>query len=156
MVSVGAAGAANITFSSIPSTYKHLQLRYLALPSTSGTKYSTLRLNGDTTTANYRYHFLNGDGGTATAGSAQNAYSGVYYSTTAGGVAIIDILDYSNTNKNTTTRELNGSDNNGSGEVMLISNLWMNTAAVSSITLAINSGNFAQHSSFALYGIKGA
>jgi hypothetical protein len=37
-----------------------------------------------------------------------------------------------------------------------MSGLWMNTAAITSITILPNADNFAQYSSFALYGIKGA
>jgi hypothetical protein len=67
---------------------------------------------------------------------------------------VIDILDYANTNKYKTTRSFSGADNNGSGFVQFMSGLWMNTAAITSITILPNSDNFAQYSSFALYGIK--
>ena len=70
---------------------------------------------------------------------------------------VTDILDYTDTNKLTTVRTLGGYDVNGAGQFGLFSNLWNNTAAVSTITLRIVGGtNFAQYSEFALYGIKGA
>lgn len=141
---VGAGGTSTITFSSIPSTYKHLQLR------ASGANGGTIRFNGDTTTTNYRYHYLSGDGATAGSGTAQNAYWPVSGSVNRT-VDILDILDYSNTSKNKTLRTLGGWDNNGSGEVWISSDLWLNTAAISSIVI---SGTFAQYSSFALYGVK--
>jgi hypothetical protein len=150
----GAGSSGICTFSSIPATYKHLQVRYSILPSAAN-NYSTLRFNGDTTTANYRYHYLYGDGSTTGAGSAQNAYSGSYNSTTHTGIGVLDILDYANTSKNKTTRELCGFDANGSGTAYFISNLWMNTAAINQITFTLNSGNFATGSKIALYGIKG-
>jgi hypothetical protein len=72
------------------------------------------------------------------------------------GVAIVDILDYANTSKNTTTRVLSGWDNNGSGIVSFNSGLWVNTAAVNSITLRQGEGTqFASNTTAALYGIKG-
>lgn len=152
----GTGSSAVITFSSIPSTYKHLQIRYSVLPSVSTGNFSTLRFNGDTTTSNYRYHYLLGSGsGSGNAGTAQNAYSGTYDSSTAPGVGVLDILDYADTNKYTTTRELAGNDNNGSGQIYLFSNLWMNTNAVNSVTFTLYSGNFTTSTKFALYGIKG-
>jgi hypothetical protein len=68
--------------------------------------------------------------------------------------SVLDILDYSNTNKYKTLRALDAGDSNGSGNMEILSNLWMNTAAITSITLTLDSGNFTQYSSFALYGIK--
>jgi hypothetical protein len=150
----GSGSTGICTFSSIPSTYKHLQIRYTILPS-AASNYSTLRFNGDTTTTNYRYHYLAGDGSNVSAGSAQNAYSGSYDSTTYAGVGVLDILDYGNTSKYKTTRELDGFDANGSGNVYMMSNLWMSTAAINSITFTLNSGNYSTGTKIALYGIKG-
>jgi hypothetical protein len=70
-------------------------------------------------------------------------------------VSVIDILDYANTNKNTTVRTLQGRDTNGTGILALNSGAWYNTAAVTSITLAARVYNPTSISSFALYGIKG-
>ena len=67
-----------------------------------------------------------------------------------------DILDYKDTTKYTTMRGLAGQDSNGSGGVELVSGLWMNTAAVTAISVTPNTGTFQQYTSFALYGIKRA
>jgi hypothetical protein len=72
------------------------------------------------------------------------------------GTAVFDLLDYTNTSKYKTTRSLTGHDKNGSGLIVLYSGLWLNTAAVTSITVLPNTGNFNQYTSAALYGIKGA
>lgn len=152
----GTGSASSIEFTSIPGTYQHLQLRYSALSTVTTSTYFDLRFNGDNTTSNYRYHALSGDGATASSGTAANAaYSGDVSSSTAPGVAVIDILDYANTNKNKVWRELSGNDRNGSGAVYLISNLWMSGSAITSIKLTISSNNIATGSIFALYGIKG-
>jgi hypothetical protein len=42
------------------------------------------------------------------------------------------------------------------GEAFFMSSLWMSTSAITSIKLYPNTGNWAQYSHFALYGIKGA
>ena len=149
--------ASSVTFSSIAATYTHLQIRCMALMSASDNDYR-LQLNGDTAT-NYSRHFLLGDGATASAGAAASTsvilvgYNAATYTNSTG--AIIDILDYADTNKYKTVRSLGGVDKNGGGYAFLFSGNWRNTAAVTSITLAPATGTFNQYSSFALYGIKG-
>ncbi len=164
-VTVGSGGSSAITFSSIPSTYQHLQVRMLFRDTRAVVgDYASLQFNSDTG-SNYALHLLSGSGASAAAGGYSSQTS-IDISRVAGssatasvfGAAILDILDYANTNKYTTTRSLGGVDNNGSGEIVLNSGLWMNTAAVSTITIKAQAGsaNFSQYSSFALYGIKGA
>ena len=145
----------SITFSSIPSTYTHLQVRALML--TTSASNIVARFNSDSGT-NYAQHQLTGDGSSAAAGSQTSTGSPYFgYTNTQPGVMIIDILDYANTNKYKTSRILTGSDANGSGYVLLRSALWQNTNAVTQIDITVNGGaNFNQYSSFALYGIKSA
>jgi hypothetical protein len=155
-VTVGAGGASTITFSSISSTYKHLQMRILVK---DGGGNVPMRFNGDTGN-NYANHYINSDGASVSAG-ALTAHGTLYASlyspqgvASTFGASVVDILDYANTNKYKTTRFLAGGDVNGGGNVQLVSGLWMNTSAISSIVLT-GASNFAQYSSFALYGIKG-
>ena len=152
-VNVPSGGASSITFSSIPSTYKHLQLRSMVLaPSLGGS--GVLRFNSDSA-ANYSEHFIEGTGATISVNNGINM-TGVDYpfitgNTTSPGVSILDILDYANTNKYKTLRNLDGADNNGSGYISFVSYAWRSTSAVSTITIT---GTFNQYSTFALYGIK--
>jgi hypothetical protein len=153
---VGAGGQTTITFSSIPSTYKHLQIRGLT-KATGASNVGFIRFNSD---ANGVYHQLIGDGATVTAdrgtGNSDVGYffvPGNSFGTNVFGGLVMDILDYANTNKNKVTRDLSGVDANGSGSIVFTSGLWINTAAVTSISIR-TSGNFAQYSSFDLYGIK--
>lgn len=161
---VGAGGSSTITFSSIPSTYKHLQIRCLARTNrTSGaTDYLKLRYNSDSG-SNYAIHLLYGNGSSVTAlgfssqseNWIQRAASDADTSSVFGGV-VIDLLDYANTSKYKTMRNLGGIDGNGSGLIYLASGLWQNTAAISTITILPGEGtSINQYSSFALYGIKG-
>lgn len=160
---VGAGGASTITFSSIPSTYTHLQVRALARTDRTPTAYDypAMRFNSDTG-SNYGIHYLEGDGSSVISGGS-TSLSSIYLSeiTSAGATAsifgefIVDILDYANTNKNKTTRLLGGYDKNGGGLMIFRSGLWLNTAAISTITIIPLTGpNFVQYSSFALYGVK--
>lgn len=154
-VTVGSGGSSTITFSSIPSTYKHLQVRALYLENGS---YADIRmqLNSDTG-SNYAWHFLYGDGSSAGASATSNGTNmdiATGGTSTYPGVFVADILDYTNTNKYKTVRTLGGADGNGTGYVDLTSGLWLNTAAVSTISLFVSNQTINQYSSFALYGIK--
>ena len=158
---VGAGGSSSITFSSIPSTYKHLQIRSIQLCGT--TSYNTLiRYNSDSGN-NYSSHYIEGNGASVGTGPAYGnppinygAIGEARGGTTYPDVFICDIFDYSNTNKYKTARSLSGYDANGSGLIALRSSLWMSTSAVTSITITNDAAvNFTQYSSFALYGIKG-
>jgi hypothetical protein len=161
---VGSGGQSTITFSSIPGTYKHLQLRAIARD--TGTTYGTglqiqLRMNSDTA-SNYAYHVIRGQGASVVASATASANSMYvsYYPGSASsntekyGVSVIDILDYANTNKYKTVRCLSGDDLNGSGTVAFTSGLWLSTNAITSILLLPNDVSFAQYSQFDLYGIK--
>jgi hypothetical protein len=157
VVTVGAGGASTITFSSIPSTYQHLQIRGIDCGQTgSSYGYSSIRLNSDSG-SNYSRHLLWGTGAAANAygdssQSLMQIISSSHSSTYFSGV-VIDLLDYANTNKNKTVRSLSGVDQNGAGAVVLGSSVWMNTAAVTSVTLLPNT-QFQQYTSYALYGVK--
>jgi hypothetical protein len=148
------------SFTSIPSTYKHLQIRGLYNYNSNSDALLALQFNSDTGN-NYSYHGLLGDGSTVSASSAANynsilsLYSYPSYQFNTFNAAIIDIIDYTSTNKNKTVRTLNGLDANGSGKVGLFSGAWYNTSAINSITVtSVASHTFAQYSTFALYGVR--
>jgi hypothetical protein len=157
---VGTGANDEITFNSIPSTYTHLQIRGIA---NSGGTPNTLniRFNGDSSSV-YTRHRLIGDGSTASAagftGQSQISFltnSGLPTATNVYAAFVIDILDYANTNKNTTVRLLSGQDSNGSGNIDMTSGLWLNTSAITSVTVRINGGSYTTPTQIALYGIKG-
>ena len=160
------SSTSSVEFTSIPSGFKHLQIRVLS--NTNRTTYGTdsvkLNLNSDTG-SNYSMHWLRGNGATAT-GQGYATQTEIYLesisSTTVAsntfGVAVIDILDYTNTNKYKTVDCLSGVDINGTiatygGFVYLTSGNWRNTNAVTSIKFTPDN-NFQNYSSFALYGVS--
>jgi len=161
---VGAGGAASVTFSSIPSTFKHLQIRGIGRSSDGGAADVTGRLqfNSDTAT-NYSWHRFYGYGsGGGGADASANATFVPFSTVLANGnlancfsVLVCDILDYENTNKFKTTRAIAGGDYNTGGMVYMVSGNWRSTSAVTSIVLSPSSGNWLQYSSFGLYGIRG-
>ena len=157
----------NITFSVIPQGYKHLQLRVFGR-STGAYTYSSVYVQPNSDSGlNYSFHALTGDGATATANgrgtgsdvawtvqniTGNNATANNY------GMVIIDIFDYTNTNKYKTMRSFGGYDNNGSGTPIGTANnnssVWLSTTAITSLSLATD-GDFMQYTHAALYGIEG-
>ena len=159
-VTVGSGGQSSISFTSIPSTYKHLQIRGISRLTTGNWQNVGMTFNSDTAT-NYSWHYLNGDPNTAGAGASTNETNMLIAQIPAASQTasvfngmVCDILDYTNTNKYKTTRSLSGTDANGSGTIFFWSGSWRNTNAITSINLS-STNNFAQYSSFALYGVRG-
>jgi hypothetical protein len=160
-VSVGAGGVSSITFSSIPSTYQHLQVRAISRGTGAFTDQENyITFNGTSTNYNGA-HYLLGNGSTASANvvsySSVNVLPRLVAASSTASVFstyVTDILDYADTNKNKTIRSIGGFDANGTGTSDYYSGLWMNTAAITSINIRPSANNFAQYSSFALYGIK--
>jgi len=154
-VTVGSGGTSQIDFTSIPSTYTHLQIRYLWRSANASSMF--MSFNGDGTQTNYYSHLMYATGG-GIAVTAQNTNSFPGYYEPVANVftgTVIDILDYKNTNKYKTARSFWGYDGNGSGYLGFYSGLWKNTNAITSITLYNSGGaNIGQYSHFALYGIK--
>jgi len=168
-VTIGAGGAASAEFTGIAADWTHLQIRLVARNTASSTTGGyVIQFNSDTTIGNYYNHGLYGSGGGSSAYVFAYALDGNYYAgigLTAGATAaanifgsgVIDILDYRNTNKFKTVRNLCGADANGSGQIRISSGFWQSTSAITSIKLVPTSGNsFSEHSKFALYGIKAA
>ena len=164
-VTVGSGGSATITFSSIASTWSHLQIRYIARSAYAGNTSSLkIRFNSDTASNYYSYHEIYADGATAAAYAGGAAGYMQFDQITAAnksasifGAGIIDILNYGSSTNNKTVRFLDGWDANGSGAVVFGSALWKPSivAAVSQIDITeFNGSNFAQYSSFALYGVS--
>jgi hypothetical protein len=157
-----------ITFSSIPQDYTHLQLRLSTKTNrlSAGIDDMRIRLNGDTG-SNYSIHGIYDYSGLYAFGNASIDYLTVQGASSTDtvanvlGVAIVDLLDYANTNKYKTVRVLAGTNNNVTsgtnlGLTAFNSGNWRNTAAVTSITLTPATGtSFVQYSSASLYGIKG-
>lgn len=152
----GTGSSGTITFSGIPSTYKHLQIRGTILLSSAGS--ITFTWNG--LSSNYAQHSLRGSG-TAASASGSTARSSLDINLGGAGestnpyVSILDFHDYADTSKTKVVRQFLGYDKNATGgEVALMSGMNTNTSAISSITFSSNA-NFTTGTSFALYGIRG-
>ena len=156
------SNTADVTFSSIPGTYEHLQLRMFVRGNRSANwQWIYAQFNSDTG-SNYAYSRLYGANSTASADKATaQTFAPLGFSTSNNstancfGVSVVDILDYASTDKYTTIRSICGQDqNNTNGTVYLFSDLWLSTSAITSIRLYPVTDNWVAGSVFALYGLR--
>jgi hypothetical protein len=163
----GTGSSSTITFSSIPQTFKHLQVRYVTKDDGNSTVPRPLdvRYNGQLST--YRSHILTGTGSTLyseTTTAMTIGYTPVLTgASNAFAAGIFDILDYADTNKTATFRNFSGYTNGSSGDsypqtisqVAMTSGMRTTTTAITSLTFVTGWGNFVTQARFSLYGIKG-
>ncbi len=149
--------ASTISFTSIPSTFKHLQLRIAARPISDGNAAIQYRFNSDTG-SNYFWRYLASSGTMTSYGvtpAATQIKATLFYwgmSATFPTAQVCDILDYANVNKWKTLRAFSGQTGSNANELGLHSGHWENTSAISSIDILIN--NCATGSRFSLYGVS--
>jgi hypothetical protein len=149
--SVGATSVSSITFSSIPQTYKHLQIRAVVKPVT-GASNIALTTNLSSFARRHQSYFFSGGSGEDS--NTSNQF--VYTDNNLVAVAIIDILDYANTNKAKTIKSANGYQNGDtSGFFGLIAGLETSTGAITSVTITGATYNLDQMTTISLYGIAG-
>ena len=153
-----------VSFLDIPQNYKHLHLRIFAKGANTGNGVGTgskMIFNGDSLGTNYWRHGINAyASGIGANNSNDNDFWDIIGSasglTSMFAINVIDILDYTNPNKNKVTRNLCGEDTNGNGSRLgPASGLWNNTQPITSITLVSMGGTLVNGSRFSLYGIKG-
>jgi hypothetical protein len=162
-------GGSTISFTSIPNTYKHLEIRVLAKDTGSGTDSDGIGVtfNGDTganywsqTGGSYQNNNLL-TGQTTSAGTYIDAGLSMDGGQTSGwhGYSIYKITDYTSTAKNKTLHMFTGSSSiNNAGYAFISSGMWTtNNAAINRIDLKALGATqtFSTSSRFMLFGIKG-
>jgi hypothetical protein len=162
-VVVPSGGQSSVTFSNIPSTFTHLQVRVSGRGTTTFSGGLSLYVSpiGPTSSATKR-HWLDGNG--SSSGSSYDSGSGLVAVIADGGAlsnvysaVILDILDWSNTSKNITFRAIGGYDSNGgTGHSVLASGLVVLSGGTTTGFTFQTDGNWVQYSQISLYGIKAA
>ena len=156
-----ATATSTVTFTSIPTTYKHLQLRVFARR-TAANNFGSIIVARNGSYANYNRHYLTTDGTTASAGATLSTstdgtiqgITGAAQTANYFGAAVVDILDFQSTVKNKNALAFSGASTDGvGGGPFIVSSEWRDATAVTS--LEITTSDFAQYSHIALYGIKG-
>lgn len=144
------SSASSVTFSNIPATYRDLILVIQGANTSSGN--SRLRVNGDSGN-NYNQVRMYGAGGSPGSDSASNIGSldMSSMSTSSGYQAVIQLMDYSATDKHKTI--LSRTQESNLGAVLGNAGRWANTNAITSIIMFTSSGSYATGSTFNLYGV---
>lgn len=151
------SASATITFSSIPATYTDLRLVLVFTQSVAGFG-PRISFNGDAGT-NYSQIKLAGDGASAVSSRVTNNNFLTPYQvtndTTIPTFVTCDVFSYAGSTNKTSLITCQ-QDQNGAGAVSNFVGLWRSTAAITSIGLALSSGNFNIGTIATLYGIKAA
>lgn len=149
------SSASSVTFSSIPATFRDLVVVTNLLSATVDGCDFAMRVNGDTGS---NYSFVRMFGGAAATGSDSSASAtntsggfGIGNNTTTPAAVIIQIMDYSATDKHTTF--LTRLNDTARSFTAAFASRHANTAAVTSVQVLTTVSNFGAGSTFNLYGI---
>ena len=158
-VTVGAGGAANITFSSIPSTYTDLKLVWSARSARTAVNTDDMIIGFNGVNTNLSGRYLWGTGSAAASGTDTQLLVGEYPTATATASTFANCEVYIPNYAGSTNKSFSAdtvSENNGTlAYATLTAGLWSSTAAITSIVLKTGSGsNLEQYSTASLYGIS--
>lgn len=140
------SSSSGVAFSNIPATYRDLLL--IISGTASIATGITIRHNGDTNNANYNSVNMAGDGSTRYSGTAANSNMISLY--TQQSMGIIQMVDYSATDKHKIALARSDSAPN---ELYALARRWANTAAINSISVGLTGGSFNSGTTLNLYGV---
>ena len=154
-VVVGESGASSITFNSIPQTgYTDLKV---VLSARSSSTFTSIQLNPNGLATNLSEKALDTNGTAASSASSTSGYSGMpvasSYTANTFSNCEIYIPNYTSANNKSWSTDQTTENNATLSYMELSANLWSSTAAITSLTLKIGTGNFVQYSTFSLYGL---
>jgi hypothetical protein len=158
---VGSGGVSSVTFSSIPATYTDLLMKISSRDGRATLAVSDIHFNingnGRGTNISGRYLYGNGSSAASTTitsngelafGNGDGATANTF------GNAEIYITNYLTSNHKPISSDSVAETNATAGYQLLLAGLYGSTSGISSIAMTPFSGNFAQYSTFYLYGIK--
>ena len=160
-VTVGSGGAANIEFTSIPATYTDLNLA-MSIRSDDGTRLVTwVNIQFNNSTSNRSWRDVWGNGSNAFSGNDTTmrigSAEGDLATANTFGSATLYIPNYASSNFKSSSGDGVAENNASTSALGLDSNLWSDTAAITSIKLIPGDGTaWLEHSTAYLYGISNA
>ena len=161
-ITVGAAGASSVTFNSIPQTgYTDLVIKGSIRTSYSGTE-GSLCIGFNGSTANFTLMMLRGSGAAASSFTRTTfSENRISYINAVGGTAStfsnveIYVPNYASANYKSISVDGVMEANATTAYSALTAGLWSQTAAITSLNFTVGSAdNFAQYSTFSLYGVS--
>lgn len=149
-----ASAASSVTFTSIPQTYKDIVLEMVPIKSTTGGGTIRIQFNGDTGASYSTTNLYQENNTINTFRAASNTFihGGFWNGSANGNTASFSVMSYSNTSVHKTTLMRSG---NAVSIVGMNVGLWRSTAAVTSMLVYNDNGNFSAGSTFRLYGLVG-
>ena len=149
-VTVGGGGAATIQFTSIPATYTDLLIKSSALGNNTEGIY--IQFNGST--ANFSGIYINSDSvNNPTSASLARYLGSIRNETQTPNSTDVYICNYTSSNNKSFSSDNVQEFSGAGGFINLVTGLWSNSAAITSITIETVS-NFREYSTAYLYGIK--
>jgi len=151
-----------MSFTSIPSTYTDLLVKFSARSSQTGTDNSQANLTFNSSSSGYSDRLLYGRGSSASSASSATSYitwAGIVPAANATANTFsnseIYVPNYAgSTNKSLSSDNVEENNSATDNFLTLLAGLWSNTSAITTLTLTCNGGNFVQYSTATLYGIK--
>jgi hypothetical protein len=147
---------ASVTFSSIPQTYTDLKLVYSARVTQASIAVG-ISFTFNASTSNFSSKVLYGDGSSAASFSSAR-YAGSVPGSTATASTFsnneVYIPNYTSSNYKSYSVDTVTENNATESYAYIAAGLWSDTAALTSLTLTPDNGDFVQYSTAYLYGIK--
>ena len=158
-VEIGSGGATTITFSSIPSNYTDLVVKFSGRSDTTGTPVVvSVRFNGLGTNRSNRT--VQGDGAAVTSTALATTQSAIVPSNTftanVFGSVDIYIPDYRSSANKSFGSDSIAENNAATSYTYLNGGAWLSTAAITTIELFVGATNFFQYTTAYLYGVSNA
>ncbi len=157
-VTVGSGGAANIEFTSIPSTYTDLLVEWSGRTTQNATS-TNAEISFNSSTANFTGIYLEGNGSSVGTGS-YGRFIGVDNGSTSTSNTFsnnaVYIPNYTSSNNKSFSADSAQERNATAAQLTFNAGLWSQTAAITSITITPASGSYVQYSTAYLYGISNA
>ena len=162
-VTVGSGGAASISFSSIPAIYTDLIVKASARTDTANNVqnlYVEFNGSGGTAYSSRTIYALNTGTPASTLASADSKIQYAGYASGANSTANtfanfeFYIPDYTSTNYKNTLADVVTENNSVNTILLLSAGLWSSTSAINAVKITPAAGNFVQHSTATLYGIR--
>ena len=148
----------SITFNAIPQNFADLYVLVSARGDSAG-RLEWMELTFNSNTSNYSYRLLQGNGAAAASYSGTVRYAGDINASTStantfsnNSVYIPNYASAVNKSYSVDSLEANSGANANQN---IVAGLWANTAAITSLSIAIRSGNLVAGSTVSLYGIGG-
>jgi hypothetical protein len=162
-VTVGAGGAATISFSSIPATYTDLKVVMSVRNAYSGGGAANHYMTFNGSSTGYSGRYISGSGSAASSAGNTGGTSVIYigalqnnsWTANTFGNLEVYIPNYTSSNNKSVSFDTVTENNATLAYAQFGAGLWANSAAITSITFTPESatGDFVQYSTATLYGI---